>query len=199
MSKDFNSAVEQRRSIYTLNSNIVISADRVVEIVQHSVKWTPSAFNSQTARTVILFGKQHKKLWDGTKEILRGIVPAESFGPTEKKMNAFAAGAGTVLFFEDQEIIAELQKKFASYADKFPLYSLQSSGMAQYIVWTALEAEGLGASLQHYNPLIDSMIQKEWQVPETWLLHSQMVFGNPLAPAGEKVFAPIEERVIVHT
>ena len=30
--------------------------------------------------------------------------------------------------------------------------------MLQLVVWTALEAEGLGATLQHYNPLIDDEV-----------------------------------------
>ena len=33
-------------------------------------------------------------------------------------------------------------------AQAFPAWSLHQSGMLQYIVWTALEKEGLGASLQ---------------------------------------------------
>lgn len=198
MSKDLTLAVEQRRSIYALDAAIAISPERVVEIVEHSVKWAPSAFNSQTARVVVLFGEQHKKLWNRTKEILRAIVPADAFAASESKMNAFAAAAGTALFFEDGTVIADLQGKFAAYADKFPLFSLQSSGMTQYIVWTALEAEGIGASLQHYSPLIDTLVQTEWQVPATWQLNAQMVFGNPTANAGEKVFAPLAERVFVH-
>lgn len=33
-------------------------------------------------------------------------------------------------------------------AQAFPVWSLHQTGMLQYIVWTALEKEGLGASLQ---------------------------------------------------
>ncbi len=198
MSKELSRAVEQRRSIYALDAAISIPPERVVAIVEHSVMWAPSAFNSQTARVVVLFGEQHQKLWNGTKEILRAIVPADAFAPTESKMNGFAAGAGTVLFFEDRAVITDLQGKFPSYADKFPLFSLQSSGMTQYIVWTALEAEGLGASLQHYSPLIDNLVQTEWKVPTTWQLNAQMVFGNPTAEPGPKTFAPLADRVFVH-
>lgn len=35
-----------------------------------------------------------------------------------------------------------------SMADYFPVWSANTAGMVQLTVWTALEAEGLGASLQ---------------------------------------------------
>jgi predicted oxidoreductase (fatty acid repression mutant protein) len=67
--------------------------------------------------------------------------------------------------------------------------------MLQLVIWTALENEGLGASLQHYNPIIDEEVKKEWSIPENWKLIAQMPFGKPTAPAGEKQFNPVEDRV----
>jgi predicted oxidoreductase (fatty acid repression mutant protein) len=69
--------------------------------------------------------------------------------------------------------------------------------MHQYFLWTGLEALGFGAHLQHYNPLIDSAVAKEWDLPTEWRLVAQMVFGSPEAPAGEKTQKPLEERVKV--
>jgi predicted oxidoreductase (fatty acid repression mutant protein) len=70
--------------------------------------------------------------------------------------------------------------------------------MHQIIAWTALDAEGLGANLQHYNPLVDQKIQNEWNVPQQWKLRAQLVFGGRGGEAGEKQFKPLEERVFVH-
>ena len=67
--------------------------------------------------------------------------------------------------------------------------------MHQLAVWIMLEDVGFGASLQHYNPLIDETVLKEWQLPETWELIAQMPFGIPLQEPGTKEFNPIEERV----
>ena len=78
---------------------------------------------------------------------------------------------------------------------RFCLGSEQSNGMHQYVLWYALEAEGLGANLQHYNPLIDTRLETMFGVPPTWSLRSQMVFGKPTGPPGEKTFKPVEERV----
>ena len=65
-------------------------------------------------------------------------------------------------------------------------------------VWTALEQEGFGANLQHYNPLIDQQISATWNVPANWSLKSQLVFGKPAGQPFEKTFKPLEERVFVH-
>lgn len=195
--KDFATAVEERRSIYVINNEEIVSDERIQEIVEHAVKHTPSSFNSQTARAVVLLGEQHSKLWSITTETLRQVVPANDFSPTEEKMNMFSAGYGTVLFFEDQSIVKGLQEKFPSYADNFPIWSLQSSGMVQYVVWTALEQEGFGASLQHYNPLIDDEVKSEWNIPLDWKLLAEMPFGKPVVAAGEKQFSPVEDRVKV--
>ncbi|MFC3770677.1 nitroreductase family protein [Paenibacillus sp. GCM10012303] len=192
---DFYTAVEARRSIYAISSEQVVSDERIEQVINHAVKHTPSSFNSQSARVVVLLGDKHKKLWDITTETLRKIVPVDQFGPTADKMNAFASGYGTVLFFEDHAVIESLQQQFASYSDNFPIWSMQSSGMLQYVIWTSLELEGFGASLQHYNPLIDEAVKQEWNIPASWKLMAQMPFGKPTAPAGEKQFKPLEERV----
>ena len=69
--------------------------------------------------------------------------------------------------------------------------------MHQYVLWAALETEGLGVNLQHYNPLIDVRLQTDYDVPATWSLKAQMVFGKPEAEPGQKSFDPIEKRIKV--
>jgi predicted oxidoreductase (fatty acid repression mutant protein) len=195
MSKDFFTALKERRSHYGINKEVQVSDERIKEIVEFAVKHTPSAFNSQTARLVVLTGEAHDKLWDITTETLRKAVGDGDFSGTQQKMESFKAGYGTVLFFEDEAIVKSLQEQFALYADNFPIWSQQASGMHQLVVWTALEEEGLGASLQHYNPLIDDEVKNEWNIPGNWKLIAQMPFGNPTAPAGDKEFQPLEDRV----
>lgn len=195
LKKDFYEAVQQRRSIYGISKENVVSDERIQEVVDFAVKHTPSAFNSQSARVVVLLGQHHDKLWDLTTETLRTIVPADNFAPTQEKMTAFGNGYGTVLFFEDQRVVDGLQEQFPAYQENFPIWSQQSSGMLQYVIWTALEVEGFGATLQHYNPIIDDEVKAEWGIPFEWKLIAQMPFGKPVAPAGEKTFSPLEDRV----
>lgn len=136
---------------------------------------------------VLLLKEHHQKLWDIVKNTLKSSISATAYTTTEAKINkSFAAGYGTVLFFEDRNIIANLQKAFPLYHEKFPLWSQQTSAMHQLGVWTMLEDAGFGASLQHYNPLIDEQVIATWKLPETWELVAQMPFGLPLEPPGKK-------------
>lgn len=195
MKKDFYSAVADRRTFYAISKEPVTTDEVIKEVIEHAVKNTPSAFNSQSARVVLLLEKHHDKLWDITKEALRKIVPADKFASTEDKINSFRNGYGTVLFFEDNSLIESLQKQFATYKDNFPIWSQQSNGMHQYVIWTALEIEGFGVSLQHYNELIEADVKKEWNIPTNWKLIAQMPFGKPITQPDEKEFQPLEDRI----
>lgn len=195
MSDKFLQAVIKRRSIYNLGNSLPMDNKVLARLLEEAVKNAPSAFNSQSARIVLLLGKNHQRLWEITKAELQKIVPAEKFKPTAEKIASFAQAYGTVLYFEDEDTVRELQNSFPAYKDNFPLWSLQSSGMLQYIIWTLFAEHGIGASLQHYNPLIDEAVKTEWQLPAQWKLIAQMPFGNIEAPAGEKSFLPLSERI----
>lgn len=198
MERKLKETLAHRRSYYALSNKSTVSDGEIENIIKFAVKNIPSAFNSQSTRIVLLLGEQHLKLWNIVKDTLRKIVPAEAFKTTENKIDkSFAAGYGTVLFFEDQTVVEGLQKAFPTYREKFPLWSQQTSAMHQLAVWTMLEDVGFGVSLQHYNPLIDETVRKEWQLPETWELIAQMPFGTPLQEPGTKEFKPIEERVLI--
>jgi uncharacterized protein len=197
MEKNFFAAVADRRSFYGISKESVVSDEKIKEVIEQAVTYTPSAFNSQSTRVILLLGNHHDKLWDITKEALRKVVPANQFSSTEDKIKSFGSGYGTVLFFEDNSVVEYLQKEFSLYKDNFPVWSQQSSGMHQFVVWTALEIEGFGASLQHYNELIETDVKNEWNIPSSWKLIAQMPFGKPTAEPGEKQFQPLEERVKV--
>lgn len=194
MSNALIEAIEKRRTQYALGKNITQEQEEITALVEQAVKLSPSAFNSQSSRVVILFNQQSEKFWHIVMNELRTIVPADKFAPTEAKINGFAAGIGTILFYEDQQTIAGLQQQYPSYAEQFPIWSEQGSGIAQFAVWTALANAGIGASLQHYNPLPDAAAAKEWQIPGSWKLRAMMPFGSNEAPFPEKTFIDDTER-----
>ena len=182
MARSFKEAIQHRRTHYGIGNNSPISDNEIHEIIKTAVTHVPSAFNSQSTRIVLLLGESHKKLWEIVKDTLRKIVPAEAYKATEAKIdNSFEAGYGTVLFFEDTAVVK----------------GLQTSAMHQFAVWTMLEDAGFGASLQHYNPLIDEAVAKQWHINPNWKLIAEMPFGTSTQEPGEKQFAPLEERILV--
>ena len=184
----FLNQIKQRRTIYAIGRDLSLDQVKIEEIIKDAIKHSPSSFNSQSSRAVILFGDSHVKFWTIVLETLRKIVPAEAFEGTSGKINSFIAGAGSVLFYEDLSVIKALQEQFPLYADNFPVWSEHSTGIAQFATWTALAEAGIGASLQHYNPIVDEEVAATFDVPADWKLRAQLVFGSIEAPAGEKTF-----------
>ena len=187
--KSFTEAVQNRRSIYALGKNIPVLETEIMAVIERMTKEVPSSFNMQSARVVVAMKEHHENIWDITESALKKIVPAEKFAPTKEKIDSFAAGYGTILFYEESDTIYEMQKKFPMYADNFPIWAAQANGMLQFAIWTGLEDLGLGVNIQHYNMLIDEDIKKIFNLPGSWDLVAQMVFGEKLkdAPPIEKM------------
>lgn len=198
MNKDLKEAIKHRRTYYSISNQSKISDKEIEDIVDYAVTNVPSAFNSQSTRIVLLLGENHRILWNIAKETLRKIVSLDAFAATEAKIdNSFASGYGTVLFFEDNNVVKGLQEAFPGYKENFPKWSQHTSAMHQYVIWTMLEEVGFGASLQHYNPLIDAEVKQIWNLPDSWELVAQMPFGVPTGEPGTKETNPLKDRIKV--
>lgn len=197
MHNTFIDIMKKRRSQYALGKDLVLPQAEITELIQEAVRQSPSAFNSQSTRVVILYAKQSEAFWEIVKDALRAMVRADNFAATEAKINSFAAGAGTILFYEEQKVVTDLQEHFALYADNFPVWSEHANAIAQFAVWTALATANLGASLQHYNPLIDAATAARWDIPASWVLRAQMPFGSHQGEFAEKTYIADAERFLV--
>lgn len=199
MKRSFEEAIANRRSYYHLSDVFVAPNDEIVCAIHEVIKHVPSAYNSQTTRIVLLLGEEHRKLWDIVKQTLKRLIPGEVYAKTEIKINhSFASGYGTVLFYEDDEAVQKFKKDFPLYADNFETWSQHTNAMHQFAVWTLLEDKGFGASLQHYNPLIDEEVRRVWNLPKEWKLVAQMPFGMPVSMPGEKKYKPVEDRIRIY-
>ena len=188
MANLFLDAVAARRTCYDLDGDIPIPEAHIEQMIDRLLLTVPSAFNGQSTRIMLLLGAHHNALWKIVKDTLRPLLDADQFLKTERKIDiSFAAGYGTVLFFEDWQVVEAQQKRFPLYADRMEEYTLQTSAMHQFALWTALADEGVGASLQHYNPLIDQAVHHRWAISPAWRLMAQMPFGIPLSTPDEKV------------
>ena len=188
MSRNFIEAVAHRRSYYHLDNRMLVDDNLIVGLMDELLTTMPSPFNVQSARMVLLLDEQHHELWRMTLETLRHITPPERFVRTKAKIErAFMAGHGTILFYEDEDALNRMRETFPLYADKMAIWSEQSSGMLQFAMWTALEDMGYGASLQHYNPLLDKAVMERWLINPDWRLIAQMPFGAPLDSPAHRV------------
>ena len=194
---DYYKAIAKRRSIYETTKERPIPQEKIEEVIGKIVDAAPSSFNSQSSRVVLLFGKNHEAFWKIVLKTLKGVTPKEQFQEVKAKIDMLSDSYGTILFYEDQNIVTNLQESFPIYADNFPIWAEHSSAMLQFAIWTALEVEGLGATLQHYNPLIDKETAKRFKIPGSWKLICQMPFGGIAKKPGKVERSPVEEKIIV--
>ncbi len=184
----------KRRSRYSLSAQSPLPDETLQALLQDLVLSLPTAFNMQSTRLVLLLGEEHRALWDIVANTLRKTVPPEKFPRTQAKLDGFAAGHGSLLFFDDSVVTARLKAENPLYSKSFDAWALQQNGMLQVCAWGLLAEQGLGASLQHYNPLIDDAVKERFGLPAAWTLLAQMPFGQPTAPPDSKEILPLETR-----
>lgn len=179
-----------RRSQYLLNKDLPISEDEVCELITRTVELVPDAFNMRSQRVVVALGAKQDELWDAIFDAFGGKVARD-------RIDGFKAAAGTVFYFVDKSVVEALQAQFAMYAQNFPTWAQQANGMLQFSVWNVLREAGVGANIQHYNPVIDDAVRALFNLPENWVLVAQMPFGGIAGDPNPKDGEDITRRVII--
>ncbi|MDR3275992.1 MAG: nitroreductase family protein [Treponema sp.] len=198
MKQDFINLASARRTIYALGKNVTMPQAGLETIIRDALKFAPSAFNSQSVRAVLLLNKRHDELWALVADCLAAkIADEQARQKFVSKIAAFKAAFGTILYFTDSACIKHYEQQFPSYAANFRDWSEQAQGNANYAVWLALYENGIGASLQHYNPVIDDAVRKAYETPDHWVLRAQMPFGSIESGPGDKTFIPGDKRLMV--
>ncbi|KAI1122691.1 nitroreductase [Nemania abortiva] len=192
--------IKNRRSLHVLSDDVKVPDSRVEEILRHAILHSPSPFNCQSGRAVLLVKEEHKKFWDMAFEVAKAAVAPPIFAAAyEPRIKLFRAAYGTILFYDDPAPVNAIAEKRPLLKDHLPQWMDHANGMLQYAVWTMLAAEGLGCNLQHYNPMVNARASELWNIPDTWLLRAQMVFGTPAGPPMlEKQFEPVEKRLFTY-
>lgn len=190
-------ALKTRRSFYNINRDILVSEETILSLIEETVKYTPSAFNSESQRVVVLLNEKHEQVWEMVKAAIKKLVPEDEFKKSEDKINAFKAGYGTILFFDDSKTTEALIEKFPLYKANFLKWAIEQNGMLQGNVWVGLSEMGIGASLQHYNELIEEQVKTAFNIDKSWTLQAQMPFGNIVTRPDVKPKKSLSERMVV--
>lgn len=96
---------------------------------------------------VIVLGEKNKQLWDELYVPHAASLPNDELRAVfkDKFDNNYSNGYGTVLYFEDQDAVAAFTKNMPELKDILPTFADKTSAMLQFVVWTALATEGIGA------------------------------------------------------
>lgn len=191
MADQYLKSIASRRTIYTFDGTSTISDTRVQKIVGECLKHTPSAFNTQSSRVIVLYQQQHHRLWELVADSIRDDMGEQGLENFKSRLAGYRSAYGTILFWEDDGAVELFKVKNPSYP--FDQWCEHTSGMLQANVWTALELEGLGANLQHYGVMsgFEDKVRKEWNIPAAWRMKAQMPFGKPASGPKEKLQQPL--------
>ncbi|MBK5254359.1 MAG: nitroreductase family protein [Peptostreptococcaceae bacterium] len=181
-------SLEGRRTYYNINKELPVEEMEVFDLVKKATELVPDAFNMKSSRVVVVTGEKQNELWDNIFDVFEGNIKRE-------KIDSFKNGYGTILYFYDEEVVKGVQDRFPKYADNFPVWASQSAGMLQISIWSGLKELGIGASLQHYNPVIDEMVKKMFGLPKSYILNAEIPFGGIVSQPDEKAKEDITERV----
>jgi len=165
--------IKQRRSIRTLQHGDVSEA-RIRHIVE-AARWSPSSFNSQPVRLVVLKGR-HGEFWDFVEAQLRAKLTGDQLTRATSRLPGYRAGVFTILFFEDTTVAANTPPGAAP--EVWKSFAVQAMGIAQANVWNAVAAAGLATSNQHINYQIgDEALRAFLGLPETWVSYCVFPVG----------------------
>lgn len=125
-------------------------------------------------------------------------LPEQFRADARKKWDsAYFPSYGTVVFFEDEAVVADWVSKMPDFSKLFPEWSANGTGMLQMTVWAALSNHGLGASLQHFPQMKEAnavALREVLGTPENWVSTAVMPFGKAVAAPAERSYLPLEDR-----
>lgn len=190
-------SLSRRRSIYALGHTRIVTDFCLEDTLKDCLKNCPTPFNAQSARLVLLLNKNHLDFWNLVLQKVTAAAPIGKKDSVAQKINSFAVAYGTILFFEDLSVLEQLQKDFPLYQKNMHDWTYEANGMLQYMIWQALAENEIGASLQHYNELIEDDVKKMLSLPDNWKILAQMPFGSIEKTPAEKTFLPLENRLMI--
>ncbi len=90
-------AIKNRQSLHVLSDDVQIPDALVQDIVRDAILHSPTPFNCQSGRTVVLLKEEHKKFWGMAHEVAKAAVAPPVFEKSfEPRIKMFRAAYGTV-------------------------------------------------------------------------------------------------------
>jgi len=103
MASQYLKNIAGRRSIYALAKESTIPDARIQEILTETIKHSPSSFNNQAGRAVLLLGTHHDKLWNLADDTVKSKLPQQAYDGLKPRIDGYKGAYGTIMFFEDGE------------------------------------------------------------------------------------------------
>jgi predicted oxidoreductase (fatty acid repression mutant protein) len=171
--------LSRRRSIRRLQSGAFSEASqrRILE----AVRLTPAAYNLPSWH-VVLIHEERAAFWHLVETAIRERLDGDRRERYLGRLDGFRGGVGVALIYEDVTVRSDLAAAWQITLDQAGAYAEQGLGMVQLALWLALTAEGLVASLQHWDWLLEGPLAEfVGLAPERY----RLVATLPIGYAGE--------------
>ncbi len=149
---DLLTTMMRRRSIKRLRAGPFSDAalDRILE----AVRLAPAAFNQPPWRIVVV-RQRLPQFWDVVAGAVRERLDGDRQTRYLDRIDGFRPGVATVLVYEAQASRTALQDAWGISPEQAASFAEQGLGMVQLALWLAITGEGLSASLQHWEWLVE--------------------------------------------
>jgi len=153
----------ERRSIRRLRSGPFTPEMR--ERLLSAVRLTPAAYNLPPWRVVIVH-ERREAFWAEVERGYREMLYGDQLDRYLDRLRGFAPGVAVALVFADRRVERELQEGKGASSEVASSFVQQAMGMVQFSLWLAVTAEGMAASLQHWDHLVGTRLARFAGLPE---------------------------------
>lgn len=189
--------IEKRRSNYDLGNNLEISKKDLINLLRKIIYYSPSPFNVQSSKIVLLNKKSHHLLWTTVvEEFLKKNNNGDLLDSDKARIKREDKAYGTILFYKDERVIEEFKEKLDAYEQKsLNSWCIEESAMLQMNIWNELRLRNIGAHIVHFDD-IDEEVSVAFDIDKNYKLVAMMVFGNIIQEAAVKPKKDIDKRFI---
>lgn len=152
---DFIALLSRRRSIRRLRGGTL--SDETLHRLREAVVRTPSAFGI-TPWHVVIIHERRDAFWQEVEAGFREGLDGDRRQRYLDRLDGFRDGAAVILVYEDLAAYSTLRDGWTLSDEVATAFVQQGLGMVQLAVWLALTAEGLVASLQHWEWLLQERL-----------------------------------------
>lgn len=178
----------RRRTVRRLTDGPL--AEEALERIAAAADRVPAAYNRPVWR-VVLLRERRDAFWAAVEAGFRDRLEPDRLSRYLDRLAGFRGGAGALLVYEDRREREAIAAGNGLTPEQAAAFAEQGLGMVQLALWLALVAEGLAASLQHWDGLIEDRLDALLGMPRgRFRLVATMPFGFPAEDPAPSAAAP---------
>ncbi len=174
------SLLERRRSIRRLQPGPLSAAS--LERIAEAVRLTPAAYNLPPWH-VVLIHEERSAFWQVVEQAFLERLEGDRLERYLDRLAGFRGGVAVALVYEDVSVRRQLAEAWQITLEQAGAFAEQGLGMVQLALWLALTAEGLVASLQHWDWLLEESLAAFVGLP---MERFRLVAALPIGHADEE-------------